>query len=71
MVSSPAMPLIVLTNSQGVIMKVGNLVQYRYKISCSDKRNVGKVVWLGYKRVTVQFECGLVVTRLKQSFYTI
>lgn len=71
MVSSPAMPLIVLTNNQGVIMKIDSLVQYRYKISCSDKRNIGKVVRLGRKRVTVQFECGLVVNRLKQSFYTI
>ena len=71
MVSSPAMPLIVLTNNQGVIMRVGSLVQYRYKVSCTDKRNVGKVIALGRKRVTVQFECGLVVNRLKQSFYTI
>lgn len=71
MVSSPAMPLIVLTNNQGVIMQVGSLVQYRYKVSCTNKRNVGKVIALGRKRVRVQFECGLVVNRLKQSFYTI
>lgn len=65
------MPLIVLTNSQGVIMQVGSIVQYRYKVSCANKRNVGKVLVIGRKRVTVQFECGLVVNRLKQSFYTI
>lgn len=52
-------------------MKVGSIVQYRYKASCTDKRNVGKVASLGRKRVVVQFECGLVVNRLQQSFYTI
>lgn len=71
MVSSPAMPLTVLTNNQGVIMQVGSLVQYRYKVSGTNRRNIGKVVDIGRKYVAVQFECGLVVNRLKQSFYTI
>lgn len=52
-------------------MKIGSKVQYRYKVSSTNKRNIGRVVSVGRKRVTVQFECGLVVNRLKQSFYTI
>lgn len=52
-------------------MNIGTKVQYRYKAASTNKRNVGKVISIGRKRVTVQFECGLVVNRLQQSFYTI
>lgn len=54
-----------------MLMKIDDEVQYRYKVAATNKRNVGKVINIGRKRVTVQFECGLVVNRLKQSFYTI
>jgi hypothetical protein len=49
-------------------MNIGTKVQYRYKAASTNKRNVGVVISVGRKRATVQFECGLVVDRLQQSF---
>lgn len=50
-------------------MHIGQSVQYRYKVTGSNARNIGKVVGMCSNSVTVKFLGGEVVTREKQSFY--